>query len=66
MAEEFKAITTQEEFDAAIKDRLARQEKTIKSQFADYDDLKGRSRSSTMNGRRGRRRIRRTQIRSRS
>ncbi|MBQ6035768.1 MAG: DUF4355 domain-containing protein [Lachnospiraceae bacterium] len=42
MAEEFKAITTQEEFDAAIKDRLARQEKTIKSQFADYDDLKGK------------------------
>lgn len=43
MAEEFKAITTQEEFDAAIKDRLARQEKTIRSQYADYDDLKGKA-----------------------
>lgn len=43
MAEEFKAITTQEEFDAAIKDRLARQEKTIRSQYTDYEDLKGKA-----------------------
>ena len=40
MAEEFKAITSQEEFDAAIKARLDRQEKTIRSQYADYDSLK--------------------------
>lgn len=36
MAEEFKAITTQEEFDAAIKTRLERE----RSKYADYDDLK--------------------------
>ena len=40
MAEEFKAITTQEEFDTAIKSRLDRQEKTIRSQYADYETLK--------------------------
>lgn len=33
---EFKAITTQEEFEAAIKDRLDR----INAKYADYDDLK--------------------------
>lgn len=37
---EFKAITTQEEFDIAIKDRLKRQEDSIKSQYADYGSLK--------------------------
>ena len=35
---EFKAITTQEEFDAAIKSRLARE----KEKYADYDQLKSR------------------------
>lgn len=40
MAEEFKAITTQEEFDNAIKSRLAREESKIRAQYADYDDLK--------------------------
>jgi len=40
MAEEFKAITTQEEFDNAIKSRLAREESKIRSQYADYEDLK--------------------------
>lgn len=41
MAEEqFKAITTQEEFDTAIKSRLDRQEKTIRLQYADYETLK--------------------------
>ena len=33
---DFKAITTQEEFEAAIKDRLDR----INAKYADYDDLK--------------------------
>lgn len=33
---EFKAINTQEEFDAAIKDRLDRE----KAKFADYEELK--------------------------
>nr|DAX88247.1 MAG TPA: major capsid protein [Caudoviricetes sp.] len=33
---EFKPITTQEEFDAAIKERLSRE----KAKYADYDQLK--------------------------
>lgn len=37
---EFKAITTQEEFDEAIKARLERQEKTIAARYSDYDALK--------------------------
>ena len=37
---EFKAITTQEEFDEAIKARLDRQEKTIAARYSDYDALK--------------------------
>ena len=37
---EFKAITTQEEFDEAIKSRLDRQEKTIAAKYSDYDTLK--------------------------
>ena len=40
MAEEFKAITTQEEFDAAIKTRLARERATVEKQYADYEELK--------------------------
>ena len=40
MAEEFKPITTQEEFNAAIKARLERQESTIRKEYADYEDLK--------------------------
>ena len=35
---EFKPITTQEEFDAAIKERLSRE----KSKYSDYDQLKSR------------------------
>lgn len=35
---EFKPITTQEEFDNAIKERLARE----KSKYSDYDQLKSR------------------------
>ena len=37
---EFTPINSQEEFDAAIKDRLARQETKIRGEYADYEDLK--------------------------
>lgn len=37
---DFKPITTQEEFDAAIKARLDRQEKTIEARYSDYETLK--------------------------
>jgi len=40
---EFKAITTQEEFDEAIKDRLARQKETILKQYADYSEVKSKN-----------------------
>lgn len=42
MAEEFKAITTQDELDNVIKDRLARQKETIESQYQDYEEIKKR------------------------
>lgn len=37
---EFKAITTQEEFDRAIQERLARQKESIEKEYADYAELK--------------------------
>lgn len=37
---DFKPITTQEEFDEAIKARLDRQEKTIAARYSDYEKLK--------------------------
>lgn len=37
---EFTPITTQEQFDAAIKDRLVRERSTITGRYADYEDLK--------------------------
>lgn len=37
---EFKAITTQEELDNVIKDRLVRQKETIESQYQDYEAIK--------------------------
>lgn len=40
MAEEFKAITTQEELDALIKERLQRQKETYEKKYADYDSLR--------------------------
>lgn len=43
MAELEKPITTQEEFDTAIKDRLERQAKTIRGEYADYEELKKKS-----------------------
>lgn len=42
MSEEFKAITTQDELDNVIKDRLARQKETIESQYQDYEEIKKR------------------------
>lgn len=43
MSEGFTPISTQEEFDAAIKDRLSRQETKIRSEYADYEELKKES-----------------------
>lgn len=40
MADEFKAITSQEEFDSAIQARLARERASVSKQYADYDSLK--------------------------
>lgn len=40
---EFKAITTQEEFDTAIQERLSRQKKSIEEQYADYAEIKERN-----------------------
>lgn len=39
---EFKPITTQEELDNVIKDRLARQKESIESQYQDYEEIKKR------------------------
>lgn len=43
MSGEFKAITTQEEFDKAIQDRLARQKESIEKQYADYAEIKAKN-----------------------
>jgi len=40
MAEGFTPIQTQEEFDNALKDRLARERETVRKQYADYGELK--------------------------
>lgn len=40
MSEEFKAITTQEEFDRVIQERLNRQKESIEKQYADYAGIK--------------------------
>lgn len=37
---EFKAITTQEEFDQAISERLKREKETQAKKYADYEQLK--------------------------
>lgn len=37
---EFKAITTQEEFDKAIAERLKRQKESIFKEFEDYEQIK--------------------------
>ncbi len=43
MSEDFKPIETQEDFDAAIKDRIERAKTSVRSEFADYEDLKAKS-----------------------
>lgn len=40
---EFKAINTQEELDALIKDRIERERKSISEKYSDYDELKKRN-----------------------
>lgn len=37
---EFTAITTQEEFDRAIGDRIKREKETLEKKYSDYADLK--------------------------
>ena len=37
---EFTPINTQEEFDAAIKDRIARERATLMKKYGDYDEIK--------------------------
>lgn len=47
---EFKVIETQEQLDAVISDRLARQRETLEKKFSDYlspDDFKNKSESLT-------------------
>lgn len=39
---EFEAITTQEEFDKAIKERLNRERATIEKKYEDYENLKAK------------------------
>ena len=39
---DFKPITTQEEFDAAIGDRIKRERESMAKKYGDYDDLKKR------------------------
>ena len=44
---EFTPITTQEEFNEAIKDRLARERRVTAEKYADYDEMKSRSAPSS-------------------
>lgn len=45
---DFTPITTQEEFDERIKERLGRERKKIEEKYSDYDDI--RSQLDTANG----------------
>lgn len=40
---DFKPINTQEEFEAAIKERIAHEKDTMLRKYADYDDLKSKA-----------------------
>lgn len=40
---EFNPINTQEEFDAAISERLKREKETLTKKYSDYDELKKQS-----------------------
>ena len=42
MAEEFTPITSQEQLDSVIGDRLKRERETVTKKYADYNDLKSR------------------------
>ncbi len=39
----FEPIETQEQFDAAVKSRLAREREKVRAEFADYEDVKARA-----------------------
>ena len=43
MADEFVAITTQEQFDAMVKDRITRAERAAAEKYSDYDTIKGQN-----------------------
>lgn len=43
---EFTPITTQEEFDRAITDRIKRERETLEKKYSDYDALKERAASA--------------------
>lgn len=43
MGEEFTPITTQEQLNEVVKDRLARQKDQIEGKYADYEDLKSKN-----------------------
>lgn len=43
MSDEFKPITTQEQFDQAIKGRIERAQAKAAERFADYDELKAKA-----------------------
>ena len=40
---DFTPITTQDEFDAAIKERLNRAEQKFAQQYSDYDEIKSKN-----------------------
>lgn len=41
--EDFKPITSQEQLDSMLKDRLDRKEKAVRSEYGDYEDLKAKA-----------------------
>ena len=44
---EFTPITTQEDFDKAISERLKRERETLTKKYADYDDILGKNKDLT-------------------
>ena len=40
-------VTTQEQLDKIVKDRLEREREKVRSEFSDYDDLKAKAESLT-------------------
>lgn len=43
MSTGFKAITTQEDFDKAIQERLKREKETLEKKYADYEEIKSKN-----------------------